>query len=440
MNDVLGQLFSRLNEPLHRYAELDRYYTGTQPLAFLAPDARDALDGRFGVMCSNIPRLAVTALAERLRITGLAGDDQLWSEWVRNDLDLTSGTAHREALLLGDSYVIVWADTQGRPQVSVESAKQVACLTDPGSRQTYAAIKRWEDPDRKTTEATMFLPDRVVRLRADQLGAVAAGFKVIGELDNPLGVVPVVGLRNSDRIESHCGTSEITDLKPLVDALNKALADAMVSSEYTGRPRRWATGIELTEEPVLDEAGNETGETVEVNPIPEGDRAMISENDAAKFGQLAGADLGGYEALVRVILGQIMAVSALPGHYLGVLTDTPASADAIRAAEASLTARAEDRQRIFGRSWEWVGKLMLAVRDKTTPDRVPEIRVRWADAATRSVAQEADAVVKLHQAGILPTSYALKRLGYSDDEIAEINVARSRDAVANVDLTKVLGR
>ena len=29
----------------------------------------------------------------------------------------------------------------------------------------------------------------------------------------------------------------------------------MVTSEYVGRPRRWATGIELTEEPVLDADG-----------------------------------------------------------------------------------------------------------------------------------------------------------------------------------------
>ena len=43
---------------------------------------------------------------------------------------------------------------------------------------------------------------------------------------------------------------------PLVDALNKCLADMMVTSEYVGRPRRWATGIELAEEPVLDDDGN----------------------------------------------------------------------------------------------------------------------------------------------------------------------------------------
>jgi hypothetical protein len=428
---LLEDLLQRLNEPAARYADLDRYYQGKQPLAFLSPEAKVALGNRFGIMSSNIPRLAVTALAERLRLTGFAGDAALWADWVRNDLDQTSGVAHREALLLGDSYVIVWADKLGRPQVTVESAKQVAVLTDPGSRQVYAGIKRWEDTNLKTTEAVMYLRDRIVRLRADQQGAVANGFQTIEEIPNPLGVVPVVNLRNTDRIVGDWGGSEIDDLKPLVDALNKSLADMMVTSEYVGRPRRWATGIELAEEPVLDDDGNPVLDDddqpvmTEVNPIPEGHRAMISENDQAKFGQLQSADLGGYEASVRVILGQIMAVSTLPAHYVGVFTDNPASADALRAAEASLTARAEARQATFGRAWEQVARLMIAVRDGREPGLIDDIRVQWADAATRSVAQEADAVVKLFQAGLLPASYALGKLGYSDDEIAKIAAART---------------
>lgn len=426
---LLADLLQRLNEPVARYADLDRYYQGKQPLAFLSPEAKVALGNRFGIMSSNIPRLAVTALAERLRLTGFAGDSGLWADWVRNDLDQTSGVAHREALLLGDSYVIVWADQTGRPQVTVESAKQVAVLTDPGSRQTYAAIKRWEDTNLKTTEAVMYLRDRIVRLRADQQGAVANGFKQVDEIPNPLGVVPVVNLRNTDRIVGDWGGSEIDDLKPLVDALNKSLADMMVTSEYVGRPRRWATGIELAEEPVLDGNGDPVidgdGQPVmtEANPIPEGHRAMISENDSAKFGQLQSADLAGYEASVWVLLGQIMAVSTLPAHYVGVFTDNPASADALRAAEASLTARAEARQATFGRAWEQVARLMIAVRDGTDPNQIDDIRVQWADAATRSVAQEADAVVKLFQAGLLPQAYALGKLGYSDDEIAKIAAA-----------------
>lgn len=423
---LLNDLLQRLNQPAARYAELDRYYSGTQPLAFLSPEAKQALGNRFGVMASNLPRLAVTALAERLRVTGFSGDPDLWDEWIRNDLDQTSGIAHREALLLGDSYVIVWADQFGRPKVTVESAKQVAVLTDPGSREVYAAIKRWEDPNLNQTHAVMYLRDQIVRLRAEQRGAVATGFKTVDEIANPLGVVPVVNLRNTDRIVGEWGVSEVDDLKPLVDALNKSLADMMVTSEYVGRPRRWATGIELIEEPVVDDNGDPVldgdGQPVltEVNPIPEGHRAMISENADAKFGQLNAADLAGYEASVRVILGQIMAVSTLPAHYVGVFTDNPASADALRAAEASLTARAEARQAQFGRSWEQVARLMLAVRDGRDPALVDPVRVHWADAATRSVAQEADAVVKLYQAGLLPQGYALAKLGYSEDEIAKV--------------------
>ena len=89
-DELLTQLMQRLDEPAARYAELDRYYQGQQPLAFLSPEAKLALGNRFGVMASNIPRLAVTALAERLRITGFSGDPDLWADWIRNDLDQTS--------------------------------------------------------------------------------------------------------------------------------------------------------------------------------------------------------------------------------------------------------------------------------------------------------------------------------------------------------------
>ncbi len=438
-DELLTSLVQRLGEPLARYADLDRYYGGNQPLAFLSPEAKTALGNRFGLMSSNIPRLAVTALAERLRITGFTGDASLWADWIRNDLDQTSGVAHREALLLGDSYVIVWADQFGRPNVTVESAKQVTVMTDPGTRQTVAAVKRWEDKRANITHAMLYLPDRIVRLRAEQVGAIT-GYSTVDEIANPLGVVPVVNLRNTDRIVGDFGSSEIDDLKPLVDALNKSLADMMVTSEYVGRPRRWATGIELTEEPVLDENGDETGDMTEVNPIPEGHRAMISENHEAKFGQLNAADLAGYEASVRILLGQIMAVSTLPAHYVGSLTEQPASADALRAAEASLTARAEARQATFGRAWEQVARLMIAVRDGRDPNLIDDIRIQWSDAATRSVAQEADAVTKLYQAGILPASYALAKLGYSEDEIVKIRTARRTEALdaQAVDLNKLV--
>ncbi|VEG40293.1 Phage portal protein, SPP1 Gp6 [Mycolicibacterium flavescens] len=434
MTDTLTMMLQKIEEKAAAYAELERYYSGTQPLAFLSPEAKTALGDRFGRMASNLPRLAVTSLTERLRVTGFTGVD-VWDEWLRNDLDQESGVAHREALLLGQSYVIVWADRLGRPLVTVESAKQMSCLRDPGTRRITHALKRWETDT--TTEAVLYGPDEIVRYRAQQTGATTSGFRVLESISNPLGVPPVVRLLNSDRILDE-GVSEIEDLKPLCDALNKVLADMMVSSEYVGRPRRFATGIELEEAAVLDDDGEPTGDTEAVNPYPDANRMMIAEEPAAKFGQLDAADLNGYEAAVGVLTQQIMAVSALPAHMLGVLTDQPASADALRASEASLTARAEARQQQFGRSWEDVARLIVAVRDGVDPMNV-DARVKWADASTRSVAQEADAVTKLFAAGLLPASYALQRLGYTDDEIAQIRTARRTEALdtAGIDLRAI---
>jgi hypothetical protein len=417
---LLNTLLQRLEAPKARFAELDRYYAGDQPLAFLSPESKEALGDRLSKVAVNIPRLAVTALAERLRVIGFSREGQpdleIWSDWINNDMDQLASVAHREALTLGASYLIVWADGTGAPKVTVESAHQVAVLRDPSSRRIVAAVKRWETGT--TTEAVVYEADKITRYTAPTTEAVTFGqFKTVEVVDNPLGVPPVVALKNSDRLLDD-GNSEMTDLLPLVDALNKLLSDMMVSSEYFARPRRYATGLELQE----DEDGNP------VNPIDESMRMMVSEDPDTKFGQLPAADLSSYEASVRVLIGQIMAVSGLPAHYLGTLTDAPTSADSMRAAEASLAARAAARQAQFGRAWEDVARLMVAVRTGVDPLSV-DVRVDWADTTTRSVAQEADAAVKLYSAGLLPVSTTLARLGYTEDEIDQIRKARREQAL-----------
>lgn len=422
-----------MNEPSHialaqaldvrapRLAVLERYYRAQQALAYLSPEARTALGDRFGVLGVNYPRLAVLSIAERLRVSGFDLDGQrspdLWRTWLRCDLDQRAPIAHREALALGESAVSVWAGPDGKATVSVESAHQVAVYRDAGTGQTLAAIKRWADlaPDgtEKQTRWVVYRPDRIEHLVGD--GASINAARVERTVDNPLLAVPVVPLTNADRVLDTFGVSEIDDLIPLVDALNKTIADLLVASEYTARPRRWATGLELEEVEVLDDDGEPTGETEAVNPIAESDRMMVNEAPEGKFGQLPGADLAPYEQAVDILVQQIMAVSALPGHYVGITSANPASADGIRAAEAALTARAEAKQGSFGRAWEQVARLTLAVEHGgEVADYQP--RVHWADPATRSKAQEADAAVKLHAAGIITTTEVRESLGIENPD------------------------
>lgn len=419
--DTLTSNLQRLDEKAATYSRLTAYYEGRQQLTFLSPEARAALNNRLAAVSVNIPRLLVDSIAERLRITGCTRPDT-WTDWRRNDLDTMHRIAHREALLLGDAYVIVWARPDGSPLVTVESATQVAVTTHPATREVLSAVKRWEDRD--GTHAVLYGPDKVERFHNPSTGSTTTGFRLVETLDNPLGTVPVVWLRNGDRLVDR-GISEMTDVLPLTDALVKLTTDMLTASEYAARPRRWASGVELTE----DKDGNV------INPFPETDRMMISEAHETKFGQLAGTDLAGYEAAVNVVMRQISAISGLPEHLLGIGGDNPTSADSIRASEAALTARAEARQGTYGKAWDRVAALMTAVRTGVAPESV-DVRMTWADPSTRSVAQEADAIVKLHAAGILPTTYALERLGYDATQIEAIRTARRTEAldVAGVDL------
>lgn len=418
-NDLLLALLAEVDKPIARYSWLESYYTGSQQNGFLTKEQRESLGERLSRLSVGIPKLAVTSLAERLTVTGFTGVD-VWPDWQRLDFDQLQDVVHREALTLGESYVVVW-QRDGKPFATCESAWQMACLRDPGTREVTAAIKKWNTEN--TTEATVFTPDKVYKLRSHATGATTPNnFHVYETLDNPLGVVPVVVFVNADRFATH-GVSEIDDLADLVDGLNLALADLAVAQAYNARPRRWSTGVTLTETPVLDDAGNPVLDndgnavvTVE-NPIAEGNRAMVSENENAKFGQLEGSDLAGFEAAVRIWLSAIQAVSALPASYLGILSDQPTSADSLRAAEASLSARAQNRAGIFGRSWEQVARLLYAVAHPGTEVSEVNVRVQWADFSTRSEAQLADATVKLYQAGLLSLSGALARLGYTEDQI-----------------------
>ncbi len=435
----LETLGARIDEDAAVLATFDAYFTGTQPAAYLAPAARAALADRLRVLAINYPRLAVLSLAERLTVTGFrtegpdaAPDAALWRVWRANGMEDAAGQAHVDALVYGRSYVIVWAGTTG-PRITVESARQVAVQRDPATREVVAAVKRWSANGKG--HAVVYEPD-VIRRYTSQANVVEAGaipltgWHVAETIDNPLGIVPVVPIVNRGRLLDVDGVSEMADVLDLADALNKVMADAMVTSEFYARPRRWVTGLEILE----DEAGNP------VNPFSdELGRVWQSEAPETKFGQFDAARLDGYGDLAAVITQQIGAVTGLPAHYLGLNGDQPPSADAIRSAEASLVARAIARQRTFGQAWADVARLIIGVRDGTDPGAV-DVETVWENPETRTPAQTADAAAKLVAAGILPVSEALTQLGYTPAQVERVRAARRGEALdaAGVNLTELL--
>lgn len=430
--DLFAQLGRRLDEQTPALSTLDAYYCGRQPLSFLSDKAREALGTGFRTLSVNFPRLAVTAVAERLRVDGFrlggveAADADMWRIWRRNRMADGSAQAHLDALALGRSFVIVWAGAdRATPRITVESARQVTAITDPATRQVTAALKRWEEPADLSgvpgpSRGVVYEPDRITvySCAAPGVPADSGAWKTVRVLPNPLGVAPVIPVVNRGRILDLDGRSEMADLLDLADALNKLGADLMTGSEYFARPRRWATGVEIVE----DDDGNP------VDVFDEARRVWQAEPADAKFGQMQGADLSAYSNAIAVVTQQIGALSSLPPHYLGLHGDQPASADALRSSEATLVARAIDKQRAFGQAWADVASLVIAARDGIDPATV-DADVVWASAETRTPAQAADAASKLVAAGIIPADQALDDLGYTPTQVEHIRELRRQSTL-----------
>lgn len=436
---TIKTLSEKLDTTVPKLRELDAYWSGQQPAAFLSTESREALGDRLRRVSVNFPRLAVTALAERLDLTGfrIGGvdaepDADLWNVWRRCGMEEASAQAHVDALAYGRSFVIVWADSAGAPVVTVESPLQVAVTRDPASREVTAALKRWIDGS--TARAVLYERDAITVLVhpgtiVDPAAMPSTGWTATETIPNPLGVVPVVPVVNRGRLLDVDGVSEMADILDLADALNKINSDMLVTSEFYARPRRWATGLEVIE----DENGNP------VKPFSAAlDDVWQSEAADTKFGQFDAARLDGYADAAALITQQIGALTGLPPHYLGLHGDQPASADAIRSAEASLVARAYALHRTFGTAWASVARLMLAVRDGVDP-RTLDVEPMWANPETRTPAQAADAAAKLVGVGVPLSVVLADTLGMSPEQVERVRAARRGDALdaAAVDLGKL---
>jgi len=433
--DLIRDLGRRLDEATPGFDRLDRYLTGAQPLAFLAPEVRAAVAGRLEPLAVNWPRLVVAAVEERLDVEGfrLAAeqpDDELWRIWQANGLDEGSQLAHEAALVHGRAYVIVWAgDDPATPRITVESARQVYLAHEPGTTTPSAALKRWTADG--YAYATLYERDRITRWRSrgrvpdagDTSYVPAGGWAQRGEtVGNPLGVVPVVALVNRPRLLAPLGESELTDVLPIADAVNKLATDMMVSSEFHAIPRRWATGIEL---PTDDEGEVDTAAATS----PVAGRTWFFEDPETRVGQFAEANLGAFVEAIGMLTRHVAALAGLPPHYLLVNVDQPASADAIRSSEASLVAKARRKQRALGGAWEQVMRLALLVRDGVEHADVERMETVWRDPETRTVAQAADAAVKLVGAGIIPAQQAQEDIGYSPVQQDRMRVQRRQAAL-----------
>ncbi|MCO6011424.1 phage portal protein [Actinoallomurus purpureus] len=417
----LTYLISQHDQQKQPLLNLDAYYEGTQLLSYMAPELLAEMDNRIRQVVINWPRLIVDSVEERLDVEGFRfpgkakADPGLWEIWQANDLDEESQLGHLDALVMKRSFAIAGSneDDEEIPLITVESPLEVHVEYDPRTRKVAAAIKRWcvEEGTTKTEFANLYLPDTRVTFQKEK-----GQWVEVDRDDHNLGVVPVVPLVNRPRTRNRGGVSELADVIPLSDAACKIATDMMVSAEYHAVPRRVAFGF--SEEDFTDIDGNPVSAFSRVVGRVWATMKSRGGPDGADVVQFPEASLNNFHETINALAKLVASLSGLPPHFLGMTTDNPASADAIRSSEIRLIKRAERRQRTFGGSWEQVQRLALRIRDGEWNPDARRLETVWRSAATPTEAQSADAAVKRFQAGIVPLRQTREDLGYSETQIA----------------------
>ena len=373
------------------------------------------------------PRLYVDSIAARQQVEGfrLGGaddaDEELWSWWQANNLDIEAPLGYTDAYIHGRSYITIskpdpkldlgWDPNS--PIIRVEPPTRMYAEIDPRINRVSKAIRvAYDKEGNEVQAATLYTPN-------DTFG----WYKADGEWQewfankHSLGVVPVVPLPNRNKLSDLYGTSEITpELRSMTDIAARILMLMQATAELMGVPQRLIFGIK-PEEIGIDQ---ETGQTFFDAYIA---RILAFEDADGKIQQFSAAELANFTTALDQIDKKVAAYTGLPPQYLSTAADNPASAEAIRAAESRLIKLVERKNLIFGGAWE--ESMRIAYRMMKGGDVPPEMlrmETVWRDPSTPTYAAKADAATKLYGngQGVIPRERARIDMGYSIKEREEM--------------------
>lgn len=424
----LHRLEPKLRDRQVQMSTWDRYYTGDHPLPIVRDKLRQDFLRMLQMSRSNFCEVVIDAVEERLDVEGFRVsasadaevDERAWEIWQANDLDAESQIAHVEALVKSICPVSVWrTKADAYPRIVIEDPMEMIVAYAPGSRRyRSAALKVFKDEWTGGRRADVWLPDAIWSFRQREGSSEWVEHPDVesSRNPNPLGVVPVVEIRNRPRVNG-ATSSDLRQVIPSQDRINKLLFDLMLASELASFRQRWVTGLDIP----VDE---ETKQPLE--PFKAAiDRLWVSENPDSKFGDFDPTPLEPYIASIEQAVLHIAVQTRTPRHYLIEQGQSP-SGDAIKSAETGLVKKVTRKQRFFGEDWEEV--MRIARRFDGAADAAVDAEIVWADPESRGEGELVDAAVKKNQLGV-PWRQVMEDLGYSQTQIARFSAMRMQDAL-----------
>lgn len=405
--DDIKLAYEAISAKYQNHTDCFDYYDGDQPIVFASAKLAEIFKSSVK-FTENWCSVVIDSVKERIELKGFqvpdGADESLSEIWSRNLLDLESDDLHEAALVTGEAYLIVQQSDDGVDMFYNDPRLCHVFYESDNPRKKRMAAKMWVGDDDKY-HLTLYYPDRfefyISQNDSDNV-TESSTFKPTeeGVVANVDGVIPVFHYTLSKRVVK----SDLADVIPLQNAINKILTDMMVVGDYGSFPQRYI--ISNAEVGKLKNAPNE------IWAIPPGDGI----GQQTSVGQFQAADLGNYLRSMNQLAGDISRITRTPKHYFFSEGGDP-SGEALIAMEAPLNRKVQDRIERFEPVWKEAMSYALHLSGHEVD--VADITVHWETVETVQPRTEAEIRTFAVNAGI-PLITVLRGEGWSDEQIAQL--------------------
>lgn len=429
----IKRVYTEITAKRQSYNDNFGYYDGDQPVMYSTQALREVfrnLDARFTL---NFCAVVIDAVKERIAFRGFSAKDKtintaLLDMIADQDLLNEADEVHEAALVCGESFVIVWPqlDAQGletgMAEIFYNDPRNVAIFYDPANPKKVAfAGKMWCDAN-KYFHVTLYYSDHLEYYVASKAaeneqgaeineksfipdvtraGVVATESEVTWPLNPYAPDMPVFHFRVEKRIIK----SDIKNVIPLQNGMNKLMADMMITSEFAAWPQRYF----IT---------NANVSALQVKPgtilgVPSGSK----EEQATSAGEFGAAQLTNFTGSIDKLIGYTSSITNTPKHYFDPSSDAP-SGEALIAMESPLNKKAQDRIDKFTPVWQRVAAFALRIQGMTVTQK--DITPEFDAPETIQPKTSADIIKIVTDAGV-PLDTALFNAGWTQAEVDAMN-------------------
>lgn len=293
--------------------------------------------------------IAVDSLADRLVFREFKDDNFDLNEiYQMNNSDILISSANTSALIASCSFISISEDEDGFPRMEVIEADNATGVLDHITNmltEGYAVLER-DDNDKPIREAYY----------TREYTAYYEKGELVDVRDNPAPYALLVPIINRPDAKRPFGHSRISrSCMSMIQSVIRTIKRSEIAAEFYAFPQKYILGLSDADSEDMDKWRATMSSILDIGRDEDGELPQV--------GQFSQQAMTPHVEQLRMFASIFAGETGLTLDDLGIVSDNPSSAEAIKATHENLRLKARKAQRDFGIGFINAGFLAACVRD-----------------------------------------------------------------------------